>query len=57
MIKPYLRDMINDHETPKSLKVHLSHKVFDYKTQFEEWQIQLTMPINYISSKNDFDDL
>ena len=34
MIKPYLRDMINDHETRR------------------EWKIQLTMQINFVSSKD-----
>ena len=34
MIKPYLRDMINDHKT------------------IREWKIQLTMQINFISSKD-----
>ena len=33
MIKPYLRDIINDHKTQG------------------EWKIQLTMTINFISSK------
>ena len=34
MIRPYLSDMINDHQTQS------------------EWKIQLTMQINFISSKN-----
>ena len=34
MIRPYLRDMINDHKTRR------------------EWKIQLTMQINFISSKD-----
>ena len=34
MIKPYLRDLINDHETRR------------------EWKIQLTMQINFVSSKD-----
>ena len=33
MIRPYLRDIINDHKTQG------------------EWKIQLTMVINFISSK------
>ena len=52
IIRPYLNNIINDHETPKNLKVHSSNEVFDYKTQFGEWKIQLTMPINFISSKD-----
>ena len=34
MIRPYLRDMINDHKTRR------------------EWKIQLTMQINFVSSKD-----
>ena len=36
MIRPYLSNIINDHKTPKNLKVHSSNEVFDYKTQFGE---------------------
>ena len=32
-IRPYLSDTINDHKTPKKLRVHSSNKVFDYETQ------------------------
>ena len=52
MIKPYLNDTINDHKTPKNLRVHSSNEVIDYETQFGEWKIQLTMSINFISSKD-----
>ena len=52
MIRPYLIDIINDHKIPKILKVHSSNEVFDYKTQFGEWKIQLIMSINFISSKD-----
>ena len=52
MIIPYLHDMINDHKTPKDLKVHSSNKVLDFKTQFGEWEIQLIMSINFIYSKD-----
>ena len=31
MVRPYLRDMINDHETSMKLKVHSRDKVFDYE--------------------------
>ena len=51
IIRPYLSDIINDHKTPKNLKVHLSNEVFAYKTQYGEWKIQLTMSINFIFSK------
>ena len=33
MIRPYLSDIINDHKTPKKLRVHSSNGVFDYETQ------------------------
>ena len=38
MIMPYSCDMINDHKATK--------------TQSEEWKIQLSMHINFISSKD-----
>ena len=41
MIRPYLSDMINNHKTPKNLRVHSSNEVIDYETQFGEWKIQL----------------
>ena len=50
MIRPYLSNMINDHNTPKNLKVHSCNEVFDYQIQFGEWKIQLTMSINFIWS-------
>ena len=52
MIRPYLSDIINDHKTPKNLRVHSSNEVIYYETQFEKWKIQLTMSINFISSKD-----
>ena len=51
MIRPFLRDIINDHKTQGDLKVHSGIKVTDYKTQ-GEWKSQLTMIINSISSKD-----
>ena len=36
MIRPYLRDMINDHKAPIKLRVNLPDKVIDYETQFGE---------------------
>ena len=56
MIRPYLSDMINDHKTQKIWKVHSGNKIIDYKTTLEEWKIQLTMSINFISSKDDSDE-
>ena len=53
MIRPYLRDMINDHKTPMKVKVHSGNKIIDCKNQFGgEWKIQLTMQINFITSKD-----
>ena len=52
MIRPYLSDIINNHKTPKKLRVHSSNEVFDYETQYGEWKIQLTMSINFISSNS-----
>ena len=34
MIRPYLRDIINDHETPMNLRVQSDDEVFNYETQF-----------------------
>ena len=48
MIRPYLRDMINDHKTP----IKLPDKVIDFENKFGQWEIQLKMWINCISSKN-----
>ena len=42
MIRPYLRDMINNHKTPLG-------KIID-DDLYEEWEIQLTMQINFVSS-------
>ena len=36
LIRPYLSDTINDHKTPKILKVHSSNEVLDYEIQFGE---------------------
>ena len=47
MIRPYLSRIINEHKTLKNLRVHSSNE-----TQFGEWKIQLTMSVNFISSKD-----
>ena len=52
MIRPYLSDIINNQKTVKNLRVHSSNEVIDYETQFGEWKAQLTMLINFISSKD-----
>ena len=51
IIRPYLRDIINDHNIQVEWKVHSGNEVIDYKTQ-GEWKIQLTLIINFISSKD-----
>ena len=51
MIRPYLSDIINDHKTPKKLRLHSSNEV-DYETQYGEWEIRLTVSINFISCKD-----
>ena len=51
MIKQYLSSIINDHKTQGKWKVHSDNTITDYKTQ-GEWKIQLTMAINFMSSKN-----
>ena len=51
MIRPYLSDMVNDHKNKEVWKVHSGNKTIDYKTQ-GEWKIQLSMTINFVSSKD-----
>ena len=52
MITPYLSNIIKDHKTPRNLRVHSSNEIIDHETQFGEWKIQLTIQINFISSKD-----
>ena len=54
MIKPYLSDIINDHKTRDLVRYHSDNKAWLEEIS-SEWKIQLTMAINFISSK-DFDD-
>ena len=51
MIRSYLSDIINDHKTQGKWRVHSGNKIIEHKTQ-NEWKIQLTMAINFISSKD-----
>ena len=51
MIIPYLRDIINYHEAHGKLKIHSSNEVIDYETE-GEWKTQLSMKINFVSSKD-----
>ena len=52
MIIPYLSDMINDHQALMKFNVHSGNEIIYYGTHFGEWKIQLTMKINFISSKD-----
>ena len=51
MIKPYLNDLINNHKTPGLVRCHSGDKSWQEETS-NEWKIQLTMSINFISSKD-----
>ena len=48
MIMPYLRDMINNHKAPITLKNSIG--IITEDDLFGEWKIQLTMQISFISS-------
>ena len=52
MIRAHISDIINDHKIPKKLRVNSNNEVIDYETKYGEWKIQLTMSINFISSKD-----
>ena len=51
MIKPYLSDKINDNKT-SGLERYSSHNKTWVEETPSEWKIQLTMAINFISSKD-----
>ena len=51
MIKPYLRNIINNHKTRRLVRYHLGNKTWLEETS-SEGRIQLTMAINFISSKD-----
>ena len=55
MNKTNLSDMISNHKAQGKFKVYSGNKVIDYETP-EEWKSQLTMSINFVSSKNDSDE-
>ena len=55
IIRPYLSDIINDHKTQGEWRIHSSNTIIKSKIQ-SEWKIQLTMAINFISSKKDSDE-
>ena len=53
MIKPYLSDIINNHKTCGLVRYHSRKKSWLEETsKMSEWKIQLTMAINFISSKD-----
>ena len=54
MIRPYLRDIINNHKTQEIWKIHSANKVIDYKITLGEWKIELLMSINFISSQDSY---
>ena len=43
--------MISDHKTQGEQEAHSDNTVIDYTTQ-RKWKIQLTMTINFMSSKD-----
>ena len=51
MINPYLSDLVNKHKTRGLARYHSGNKSWIEKTS-SEWKIQLTMTINFISSKD-----
>ena len=51
IIKPYLIDIINEHKTHSLVRYHSGNKSWLEETS-REWKIQLTMAINFISSKD-----
>ena len=51
MIKPYLSHLINNHKTRGLVRYHSRNKSWHEETS-SEWKIQLTMAINFISSKD-----
>ena len=51
MIRPYLSDIINNHKTQGKWRFHSGNTITEHKTQ-SEWKIQLTMAIDFISSKD-----
>ena len=51
MIKPYLSDLINNHKTHGLVRYHSGNKSWLEETS-SEWKIQLTIAINFTSSKD-----
>ena len=51
MVMPYLSDLINKYKTHGLARYHSGNKLWIGKT-YCEWKIQITMAINFISSKD-----
>ena len=51
MIKSYLGDIINNHKTCRLERYHSGNKTWVEET-CSKWKVQLTMAINFISSKD-----
>ena len=51
MIRPYLSHIINDHTTQGKWRIHSGNKIIEHNTQ-SEWKIQLTIAVNFTSSKD-----
>ena len=51
MIKPYLINIISKYKTHDLVRYHLGNKSWIEETS-SEWKVQLTMAINFISSKD-----
>ena len=54
-IKAYLSDIIINYKTQGTWRIYSCNEKIEHKTQ-SEWKIQLTMAINFISSKLDSDE-
>ena len=50
MIKPYLSNLINNHKICGLVRYHSGDKSWEEETS-SEWKIQITVPINFISSE------
>ena len=57
VIRPYLSDVINNHEAQGKWGIHSGNAITEHETQ-GEWKIHLTMGIHFISLKDskDFDE-
>ena len=53
MIRPNLRYIVNDHKSQGEWRIHSGNKIKNVKRKTQsEWEIQLAMAINFISSKD-----